>query len=88
VLPPEVRPDFSSMLGGVRLEGVHLTLRSKTDRLVLSDASLEVAAGHAAIITGGCCLERDASTASGCTPACRSQACERGPYCAFGSKQR
>lgn len=53
MLAPEVRPDFSSMLGGVRLEGVHLTLRSKTDRLVLSDASLEVAAGHAAIITGG-----------------------------------
>lgn len=52
VLPPEERPDFGAMLGGVRLEGVHLTLRSKTDRLVLSDASLEVLPGQAAVITG------------------------------------
>lgn len=52
-VPPQVRPDFGAMLGGVRLDNVHLTLRSKTDRLVLTDASLELLAGQAAIITGG-----------------------------------
>jgi ABC-type multidrug transport system fused ATPase/permease subunit len=40
------------MLGGVRLEGVHLTLRSKTDKLVLADASLTLLPGQAIIITG------------------------------------
>lgn len=52
VVPPEPRPDFGAMLGGVRLCGVHLTLRSKTDRLVLADASLELLRGQAAIVTG------------------------------------
>jgi hypothetical protein len=51
-LPDEVRPDFSRMMGGVRLESVSLTLRSKTDRLVLKEASLTLLAGKAAVITG------------------------------------
>lgn len=50
-LAEEHRPDFGAMLGGVRLQEVFLTLRSKTDRLVLKDASLTLLAGQAAIIT-------------------------------------
>lgn len=51
-MPPDPRPDVGAMLGGVRLEGVHLTLRSKTDKLVLADASLTLLPGQAIIITG------------------------------------
>jgi hypothetical protein len=51
LLPEEQRPDFSAMLGGVQLQQVFLTLRSKTDRLVLRDASMALTAGQAAIIT-------------------------------------
>jgi hypothetical protein len=56
LLPEEQRPDFSAMLGGVQLQQVFLTLRSKTDRLVLKDASMTLTGGHAAIITSkeGC----------------------------------
>jgi hypothetical protein len=56
LLPEEQRPDFSAMLGGVQLQQVFLTLRSKTDRLVLKDASMTLTAGQAAIITSkeGC----------------------------------
>jgi hypothetical protein len=51
LLPEEQRPNFSAMLGGVQLQQVFLTLRSKTDRLVLKDASMTLTAGQAAIIT-------------------------------------
>ncbi|WIA17366.1 hypothetical protein OEZ85_014227 [Tetradesmus obliquus] len=53
LLPEEQRPGFGAMLGGVQLEEIFLTLRSKTDRLVLKDASMTVAAGKAVIITSG-----------------------------------
>jgi hypothetical protein len=67
LLPEEQRPDFSAMLGGVQLQEVFLTLRSKTDRLVLKDASMTVTAGQAVIITSECsaafihCLLQDGS---------------------------
>ena len=51
-LPSEPRPNLGAMMGGVLLQDVHLTLRNKTDRLVLADASLQLLAGEAAIITG------------------------------------
>lgn len=58
LLPDEQRPDFGAMLGGVQLEEIFLTLRSKTDRLVLKDASMTVAAGEAVIITSECAAPR------------------------------
>jgi hypothetical protein len=51
-VPSEPRPDFGAMMGGVLLQDVHLTLRNKTDKLVLADASLQLLAGDSALITG------------------------------------
>ena len=41
-------------MGGVRLQGVHLTLRSQTDRLLLHDAVLEVRSGQCVTVSGAC----------------------------------
>lgn len=50
--PKPGRPDFGKMMGGVRLELVRLTVRNHTERLLLRDASMEVKAGQAIVITG------------------------------------
>lgn len=48
-----LRPDFSMMLGGVRLKEVHLTVRNQTSRLLLHDCSMELPSGGVAVVAGG-----------------------------------
>ena len=50
--PPPGRPDFGVLMGGVRIEHVQLAKRSKTNRLLLDECSLQLVAGEAAVVTG------------------------------------